>query len=454
MPNRTRLCSCSSRDLTRRQFRKHMFMHDTAGRIIITLRSSSPGHWDILREDAVGSSKVSFRSAVTLTDTYHRCSATWRNLEISAGDKSLAEKYAPFLKWNISQMTVIGGGIAPATPAAVVPVTAATNSTIHKVNSLEELEEILSGTPAKSDEAAPAKKYIARAKTVGNGGSFVPPTINPKHYFYNSERDARYMKDFIALRRAGFITNLMIVGPSGFGKTDSIVHLADELGLPLYTMNCQVVTTPERWIGGMQVDATRGTYFEMSEHLKHVEAVEPGYEPGILLYDEVSRLRPDLLNMQFSLWDFQQGLEVPQLGRTVKMHPQNIVIATANMGAAYVGTFGLDRALRERFSSTLERGMPPADEEVKVLVSAVGVDKTAAEIMVEIANMSRDNWKSGNIDAPISTRTLITWAAYVAGGYEIKDAAEYTVVPQYPEDGGNESERAKVRQIISTKVKE
>ncbi len=294
-------------------------------------------------------------------------------------------------------------------------------------------------------------------KAVVSDGAFAPPAPNPDRYFYESDEDTRLMSDYVAMRLAGHVTNLMVVGPSGFGKTDSAVRLGERLAVPVHIVNCQAITTPEKWIGQMQVDPEKGTYFEVANHIKWVERTHPDCADApycILLYDESTRLRPELANNLFSLLDFQQGLEVPQMGRRVQMDPLNIIIATANVGSAYSGAFTMDWALRERFDTTLERKMPPAPEELKVIRTAVRekIDVEAANGMIRVAEHTRTLWKQGEIDSPISTRMLISWARFVAGGYSVMDAAEYTVVPMYSEDGAEASDRAKVRFALSGKV--
>jgi MoxR-like ATPase len=300
----------------------------------------------------------------------------------------------------------------------------------------------------------PAFPGITHEKKAIPAVEFKVPELNPNPYWYESREDAKFIRDFIAVRQAGHVANLMIAGPSGSGKTEGIRHLGPEVGIPVHIVNCQVITTPEKWLGQMMADPARGTYFEPSTHLQWVERTHDdckGSEHCILLYDEITRLRPELNNMTYSLFDKQQGLEVPQMGRRVMMAEGNIVIATANMGAAFVGTFGQDRAFRERFSFTLERKFPPADEEIKIITSATGVSTGDARRLVEIANDSRAAWQSQTLDQPISTRILLAWAMWVSGGYSIKDAADYTVMPMYSDDGGVESDRARIRIMVTGK---
>lgn len=312
-----------------------------------------------------------------------------------------------------------------------------------------------------SMEPAPHDPLAAKTSTKASGkrkdNEFKAPEMPTEPYWYESEQDRNAIEDFISLHDAGYTVNLMIAGPSGAGKTKGVENLAKKMGIPLHIVNCQAITTPEKWVGQVMADPVKGTYFVPSQHIQWVEGTHEdceGSERCILLYDEITRLRPELNNMTYSLFDTQRGLEVPQMGRRVFMSPKNIVISTANIGAAFAGTFGQDRAFRERFAMTIERDFPPFDEEVKIMRSFTNdrLTEDNAKALARIAEASRRLWREGTIEQPISTRTLNVWALLVAGGRDVMAAAERTVLPLYSEDGGVDSDRAKVRLQIEGKV--
>ncbi len=346
---------------------------------------------------------------------------------------------------------------------AAIPDPAKADMAFHAAMEQWAIAVATSGNPptftATATAAAPKATtgYTPRAKKATPSSSVftADPPVKDR-YWYESEQDTNNIDNFIALRRAGHDTNAIILGPSGFGKTDTVIRLAERKEVPVHIVNCQVITTPEKWLGQMQVDPVKGTYFDVSQHLQWVERSHPDCQGApycIMLYDEITRLRPELGNMLFSLLDMQQGLEVPQMGRRVDMADENVVFATANIGSAYSGTFLLDWALRGRFDTTLERPFPPKDEEIKVLMSASPkLTEEDAKQMVDVAEHTRILWRNGEIESPISTRLLMSWARYVAGGQNLKTAAESTVIPVYNEDGGADSDRAKVKMALDGKV--
>lgn len=268
-------------------------------------------------------------------------------------------------------------------------------------------------------------------------------------YWYERPEDTRFLNHFIDLKRkARVVGNLLLTGPSGSGKTEGLRRLAAHKGLPFYKMDCATITTEEKWIGRREIDSS-GTRFEPSEHLKWLEGIE--YEPGIICYDEINRVHPSRHNVLIPILDGSQSLFVPDAGRYFIVHPDNIIVATANQGAAFGGTFQMDRAFRERFNYTMERGFPPIDEEIKVLTTRTNVEPPKAKLMTEIADQTRRKWTTGDLESPVSTRTLIAAAYLVASGMSVVQAFTYTVLPLYKDDGGAQSERAMVKLIVSGK---
>jgi MoxR-like ATPase len=278
----------------------------------------------------------------------------------------------------------------------------------------------------------------------------IVPTGVP--YWYEAPEDTQFLEDFISIRQNGkHDGNLIVTGAAGSGKTEGIIRLADRLGIPIFKMNCAVVSNIDMWVGSKEVTPERGTYFEPSDHLIHMEATE--VPPGMMLYDEVNRMTQDVANFLLPILDDQKEVWSPAAGRVVKMHPDNIVIATMNQGSGYSGTFHMDWALRDRFGYSLERTFPPELDEIKILVTRTGIEAKLAQQIVRVAQQSRNAWERETIDTPISTRAAIHWAMIVAHGTNrtIRDAAEHSIIPQYRSEGGNESDRAKIRLMLEGK---
>lgn len=430
--------------LSSRQFRRGRVLYNPSGSgCYVLLHSPRPGRWYTvwIPDDSslpVTLSEASSKGLMLACKQYGLGVQRTITRVDAASWVSAAEK-----KWGItikSPWVVIRAMSSYQAYTAPLPKPKIVAGTVYKDSPDEPAE------PAPSVSVAPAKR---------RNSTFSAPPIEQNPYWYESDDDRKLVRDFISLRQSGRTVNLMISGPSGAGKTVGVQRLGQELGIPVHIINCQAITTPEKWIGQMHADPQNGTYFEPSQHIKWVERTHEdceGAEWCILLYDEITRLRPELNNMTYSLFDTQRGLEVPQMGRRVYMSDRNIIISTANIGAAFSGTFGQDRAFRERFAMTMERDFPPVEEEIKILTSATGIDEKDARSISIIAEATRVKWREQQIEQPISTRTAVMWALLVSGGYDLMQAAEYTVLPLYSDDGGVESDRAKVRLEIQAKT--
>lgn len=300
-------------------------------------------------------------------------------------------------------------------------------------------------TPAPTPAAVPKKEPPKPPAKKERG---VVREIDPDYFFITPENRA-HLRTWLELNEAGTMMHMLAVGPAGCGKTSVFGVIGKEAGIPVYKVDCAAVTTPDRWLGHKDIQITQDgpqTIYILSEFLRWVSA--DGYDPGIVVLDEITRTPPVILNIQMSILDGSKSVWVPELGIHVNVHPDTRFAATANIGVGFTGTFGLDQALADRFGSTLEFTFPPTEDEINVLVKRAGIDPDDARKLVEIARQTRAKAAEGNLQKPVSTRALINASHWVATGRTIMDAAEATFVKQYSEDGQGSSERTMVRLIL------
>ena len=284
------------------------------------------------------------------------------------------------------------------------------------------------------------------------------PATDP--YWWEDPEQAEFIEHHIMARRAlgrRVIGGLLITGPAGSAKTMGIPRLIERLNrehglaLRLTKMDCPVVTDPQKWFGRREIDA-KGTRYEKSDFIL---AVERG---DVILLDEVKRLHPTIHNPIMSLLAGDESVLLSDLNVTITRHPETVIIATTNEGAAFGGNHRMDYAMDERFPFRVERGFAPEKDEIKILTSHnPGCDPDAASVLVDIARKTRDLFATGDLRAPISTRTLNDAAFLVASGYTERKALEYTALGLYDgnADGsvGAESEREKVKHIIDGRTR-
>lgn len=281
----------------------------------------------------------------------------------------------------------------------------------------------------------------------------------PEAYWYEDPEQAEVIEHFILMRRAlgsAFHGGLLITGGAGYGKTLGMSHLVDRmnrernLNLRLFRMNCAVQTDPGKWFGRREIDKN-GTRYEKSDLIL---AIERG---DIVQLDEVNRIHPHIADSVHSLLDGTQELVLPDLNLTIQVPPTAVFVATMNIGSQYGGTHRLDHAFRTRFSTTIEVGPPPRDEEVRVVHLNTGCDMDAASNLVDIAVKSRQMFETGDLRAEISTRDLVAAGRWVAAGKTEREALLLTAVPLFDGDSngvtaGSESDRAKVMAIIQGRL--
>tara|TARA_B100001123_G_scaffold90568_1_gene104157 strand:+ start:55 stop:465 length:411 start_codon:yes stop_codon:yes gene_type:complete len=110
----------------------------------------------------------------------------------------------------------------------------------------------------------------------------------------------------------------------------------------------------------------------------------------------------------------------------------------------------MDKALMDRFT-IVEMDVLTDEEEYGLLTYMFPhVDPDLLKSVSEIAHQTRSESKndSGRISNGISTRTSVELAGLLYDGFGLDEASEVTVYPQFSEDGGMESERTYVKQLV------
>lgn len=271
-------------------------------------------------------------------------------------------------------------------------------------------------------------------------------------YFYINEKNEAISSTWIKLRKEmSIVMNMLVIGPSGCGKTELLQRLGKAYDVPTYKVDCASITTPDKWVGHKELVATekgQETHYIKSMLLKWL-AAEDGFAPGIVIFDEINRLPPPLLNTLIPILDGSQKVWVPDLGIYSEVHPDTMIAATANLGVGYSGTHSMDIALQDRFGVVMEATFPPLDEEVRVLTRRAGIDEARAKVLVNIADQARRKADNGDVlDKYVSTRALIDCAFWVRAGMKIMDAAQATFIKKFSAEGRGDSPRAAIELLV------
>jgi nitric oxide reductase NorQ protein len=238
--------------------------------------------------------------------------------------------------------------------------------------------------------------------------------------------------------------NTMLVGPTGTGKTDVIIRICKALNIPCRIYDMGAMMDPLTDLLGSHRLENGSSKFDYAKFVKDVQ------EPGVILLDELSRAPQMTNNILFPCLDNRRTLPIEiadsNSAREVKVHPECVFIATANIGSEYSGTNDIDAALENRFMM-IQVDYLPKTIEAQVLEIRTGCDEKSALKIASIANAIRDRYMEGSLSKTISTRETIACAEFIVDGFSILDAVNFSFCEKFPKYGDN-SEYDTVKKLV------
>ena len=243
--------------------------------------------------------------------------------------------------------------------------------------------------------------------------------------------------------------NIMMTGPAGCGKTMAAKTLTNSLNRPHYYFNLGATQDPRATlIGNTHFSKADGTFFSEALFVKAIQT-----ENAVILLDELSRAHPEAHNILMTVLDEGQRylrLDEADGAPTIKVADGVTFVATANIGNEYTATRVMDRALLDRFI-IVEMDVLKHDEEVdllKMLFPLVEVDEIENIASIVSATRKELNSEMPRISTHISTRSSVEMASLIYDGFTLSEAAEVCIYPLYDNQGGIDSERTFIKQIV------
>ena len=243
--------------------------------------------------------------------------------------------------------------------------------------------------------------------------------------------------------------NILMTGPAGCGKTMASKSLVNSLDRPDFYFNLGATQDPRSTlIGNTHFDKKKGTYFSESLFVKAISTPN-----AVILLDELSRAHPDAWNILMTVLDNGQRylrLDEADGSETVKVAEGVTFVATANIGNEYTSTRVMDNALMDRFI-IVEMDVLTDEEEFGLLTYMFPhVEPDLLKAISEISHTTRMESKNenGKLSNGVSTRTSVEMAGLMYDGFGLDEASEVCVYPQFTDDGGMDSERTFIKQMV------
>jgi MoxR-like ATPase len=245
----------------------------------------------------------------------------------------------------------------------------------------------------------------------------------------------------------------MVIGHTGTAKTFSVYCVAKVLNRPFEKFNIGSTDDARATlIGNTTYKKEIGTIFHKSTFVNAITTPNT-----IVLLDELTRGTHAAWNILFSVLDPLQRylrLDENESGETIKVAEGVCFIATANIGNEYTATRILDKALARRFPIKLEMSLLSGDE-LKYLFEILfpNITPEQKKLMKTLASISDDliaqcQLEDAKISSVISPASMVEMSELILDGFTLKEIAEAAIYPEFPDEGGMDSERVFVKSVI------
>lgn len=243
--------------------------------------------------------------------------------------------------------------------------------------------------------------------------------------------------------------NILLTGPTGTGKSQTAIAVAKALGRELFYINLGATQDPRgSLIGNTHFGKEQGTFFNESAFVRAIQTPNT-----VILLDEISRAHPEAWNILMTVLDPGQRylrLDEAVNAPTVRVAEGVSFVGTANMGSEYTAVRVMDRALLDRFVIAEIPHLNPSQETGLLQQLFPGIEDAVCEGLTQISAQSRIECRSesAKLSTSISTRSVVEMAGLIMDGFTLAECAEVAIYPLYSQDGGMQSERTFIKQLV------
>ncbi len=217
---------------------------------------------------------------------------------------------------------------------------------------------------------------------------------------------------------------VMLKGPTGSGKTRFLEHMAYRLELPLITVACHEDLTASDLVGRYLFVGNETVWVDGPLTL----AVKHG---AICYLDELVEARKDTTVVIHPLGDDRRVLPIEKKGHIVEAHDDFMLVISFNPGYQSI-LKDLKQSTRQRFLA-MDFHYPSRELETDIVVKETGVDRDAAEKLVELGTMIR-NLRDHGLEEGVSTRLLVYAGRLMHGGLAPRRAADVAMAKPLTDD--------------------
>ncbi len=229
---------------------------------------------------------------------------------------------------------------------------------------------------------------------------------------------------------------LLIKGPTGCGKTRFVEHMAERLGIPMWTVSCNEDTSASDLVGRYVLRGTETPWIDGPL----TQAVRQG---GICYLDEVVEARQEAIVILNSLADYRRTLFIDKTAETLRAPDHFMLVASYNPG--YQSTLrDLKESVKQRFVA-IHFDYPSPQIEARIVASESGCGIELATSLTRYGVRARELVGNGLFEG-VSTRMLIHAARLLDGGEPASELLEAALVDPITDDP---NVRATLRGLLS-----